>query len=73
MNGNIVVSSNGTEVGLYASNNLTRLKDTTWFNEDIYVVDGKVVKGNKGSTDFYTKDDPGVTVIKQRTWPSYGV
>ena len=73
MNGNIIISSNGTEVGIYASNNLTRLKDSDWFNEDIYVIDGKVAKGSKGSTDFYTKDDPGVTLIKQRTWPSYGV
>ncbi len=38
MNGNIVVTSNGTSVGVKASNNLIRLKDTDWFNEKIYAV-----------------------------------
>ncbi|MCR5231067.1 MAG: MBL fold metallo-hydrolase [Acholeplasmatales bacterium] len=71
MNGNVVVSSNGLNVGLYASNNLIRLKDTSWFNEDIYVVNGKVRPSSSG--EFYKEGDPGVSKIKQRTWPSYGV
>ena len=37
-NGNICVSSNGNYIGLYGSNNLTKLKDTEWFNEEVYVI-----------------------------------
>ena len=40
MNGNIIVSSNGINVGLYASNNLIKLKDSNWFNSTI-ILDGK--------------------------------
>ena len=72
LNGNVVVSSDGTNVGLTAKD-LTRLKDTTWFNETIYVVDGKVASGSKGSEEFYTKDSPGAVAIPQRTWPANGV
>lgn len=35
MNGNVCVSCNGTNVGLKASNNLTKLKDSEWFNTTI--------------------------------------
>ena len=73
MNGNVIVSSDGTNVGLKATNNLIRLKDTDWFNRIIYVVDGKVASGSKGSKDFYTEASPGATAIPQRTWPSNGV
>ena len=73
MNGNIVVSSNGTKVGLNASNNLIRLKDTEWFNEQVYVVDGKIAKGNKGSKDFYTSNDSGAQLVPRRVWPQNGV
>ena len=69
MNGNIIVSSNGTNIGLSASNNLTKLKDTAWFNETIYVKDGKNVDKKK-STDFYTKDTPDVTERPRRIWPN---
>lgn len=71
MNGDVIVSSNGTDVGLFASNNLTRLKDTSWFNADIYVVNGKVKPSSSG--DFYKEGDPNVVKIKQRTWPQYGI
>lgn len=71
MNGNVIVSSNGTDVGLFASNNLIRLKDTDWFNADIYVVNGKVKPSNSG--EYYKDGDPGVSKIKQRTWPTSGV
>lgn len=35
MNGNIIVSSNGINIGLWASNNLIKLKDSEWFNQII--------------------------------------
>ncbi len=41
MNGNITVSCNGDNVGLKASDNLTRLKDSEWFNEKIYAIKTK--------------------------------
>ena len=63
------VSSNGTSVGLKASNNLTKLKDTDWFNAEIYVnSSGNNVSG-KGKEDFFTTG----TKVKRRTWPSDGV
>ena len=69
MNGNIIVSFNGTTVGLKASNNLIKLKDTDWFNADIYVnSSGNNVSG-KGKEDFFTTG----TKVKRRIWPSYGV
>ena len=72
MNGNIVVSSNGTYIGISASKNLTKLKDTTWFNEEVYVNSkGNNVSGAK-KTDFFNADTEGVTLRKRRTWPSYG-
>ena len=73
MNGNIVVSSDGKEVGIQASNNLTKLKDTEWFNADIYVDSSGKNVSSKGSHDFYTKDTPGVTKVKRRIWPANGV
>ena len=39
MNGNIVVSCDNSGVGLWASNNLTKLKDSEWFNTKI-TIDG---------------------------------
>lgn len=87
MNGNVIISSNGTNVGLSSTNNLTRLKDTEWFNEKIYAVKTKDTytwneAGDKfpvyqncpksGSTDFYTKDTEGAVLIPRRTWPENG-
>ena len=73
MNGNIVLSFNGTTVGLKASNNLIRLKDTEWFNADIYVdSSGNNVSG-KGKEDFFTAETSGVTKVKRRIWPANGV
>lgn len=40
MNGNIIVSCNDTGVGLFASNNLIKLKESEWFNTKI-IIDGK--------------------------------
>lgn len=77
-NGIIVVSFNGTNVGLFSSvNNLTRLKDSEWFNAEIYVKqDSKGYNINcsgAGKSDFYTTDTTGATKVKRRIWPSYGV
>lgn len=68
MNGNIIVSSNGTAIGLTASNNLTKLKDTAWFNEEIYVVGDNHCSGI-GKKDFYTAETPGAVLVKRRVWP----
>lgn len=43
LNGNIVVSCGGQNIGLWASNNLTKLKDTEWFNSSI-TLDGNTRK-----------------------------
>ncbi|MCR5647300.1 MAG: MBL fold metallo-hydrolase [Acholeplasmatales bacterium] len=73
MNGNIIVSSDGEKVGLNASNNLTRLKNTEWFNAEIYVDSAGNNVSNKGKEDFFTADTAGVTKIKRRIWPTDGV
>ena len=77
MNGNIIISSNGLNVGLKGSNNNIKLKDTTWFNEDIYVLkDSKGFDINcsaSGKTDWYTNETSGATLIKRRIWPEYGL
>lgn len=73
MNGNIIVSFNGESVGINASNNLTRLKDTAWFNADIYVDSSGNNVSKKGNEDFYTSETPNVTKVKRRTWPANGV
>ena len=39
MNGNICISSNGNKIGIWASNNLTKLKDTAWITHLIGVDD----------------------------------
>lgn len=40
LNGNIIVSCSSNGIGLAASNNLTKLKDSEWFNQ-IITIDGK--------------------------------
>ena len=70
MNGNICVSSNGDYVAIYASNNLTKLKDTTWFNEEVYVVlDKNVYKVASGSYNYYSSTTEGAVKRVRRTWP----
>ena len=88
MNGNIIVSCNGSNTGISASNNLIRLKDSEWFNEKIYAVKTKATyawneAGDKfdvyqncskaDTKEFYTKDTPNAVVVSRRTWPSNGV
>jgi len=73
LNGNIIVSCNGTDVALKASNNLTKLKDSTWFNADIYYkIDSKgnrIITPQKGSDDFYDETTEGAIKGPRRTWP----
>ncbi len=85
MNGKITVSagldkSGKVQIGLDATNNLTKLKDTTWFNETVYVkdytVDSKtgIPSGknslNKGTNEFYNDKTEGVKAVPRRIWPT---
>ncbi len=86
MNGNVIISEGSDKIGIKASNNLTKLKDSEWFNRKIYAVESftytdkengdsfKVYKNcdKTGTTDFYTKDTPNAVLIKQRSWPANG-
>ena len=72
LNGNIVILSNGKELAVNCSNNNTKLKDSEWFNQKIYV------KKNKGGYDivtdssidgYFTSKTPGVKEIIRRIWP----
>ena len=70
MNGNICISSNGDYIAIYASNNLIKLKDTTWFNEEVYVVlDKNVYKVASGSYNYYSSSTEGAVKRVRRTWP----
>lgn len=70
LNGNIIISSNAEAVGVSATNNIIKLKDTAWFNETIYVdKDGNICSG-KGKEDFFISTSPGVTAVKRRVWPT---
>jgi competence protein ComEC len=70
LNGNIIISCNGN-VGVYGSNNLTKLKDTEWFNETIYVTDYEE-KDENGVPNgkVATATTTGAVAVKQRIWPS---
>jgi hypothetical protein len=70
-NGTICISSNGTNVGITATNNITKLKESTWFNEKVYVKDDLYICSGKGKTDFYTKDSENVKEVVRRIWPSF--
>ncbi len=76
LNGRMVVSDNGLYVGLYATNNLTKIKDTEWFNEDVYVDSTRnIASGKLGSKLFYkyystNYEYDGLIKVKRRTWPS---
>lgn len=73
MNGNIVISSNSTAIGVSASNNITKLKDTAWFNQTVYVVyDSKnnpLICSGSGKEDFYTAETEGAVALPRRVWP----
>lgn len=68
MNGNIIVSCAGEDVALAASNNLTKLKDTEWFNSKIYVDDKNNFVSQKGRKDYFTKDSENVHEVPFRVW-----
>lgn len=67
LNGNITIQSNGVDLTLSCSNNDTILKDSSWFNETIYVKDNLISSG-KGKKDFYTATTPGVEAKPRRVW-----
>ncbi len=70
MNGNIIISCNGKEIGRKASNNLTILKDTEWFNGYVYL-DSSGKCATNVNKEFYTESTAGVTKRVRRTWPTY--
>lgn len=72
MNGNITISSNGVGIGLFATNHLTKLKDTAWFNAIIYVDADDKISSGKGKEDFFTQNTVGVRQVKRRIWPTVG-
>ncbi len=61
MNGNITVSCNGNDVAVAASNNLTKLKDTTWITHTVYV---------NASDQIVSKETEGATGVPCRTLPA---
>lgn len=69
MNGNIIVSSNGLNIGLDSTNNLIKLKDSEWFNQTVYVDNNDNIVSKKGKEDFFTAETPGVTAVVRRVWP----
>ena len=69
MNGTILVKYNGVELNVTCSNNTTKLKDTDWFNETVYVVSNNISSG-KGKTDFYTAETAGAIAVPRRIWPT---
>ena len=73
-NGNIIISCDGTQIGIAASNNLIKLKDSEWFNEQIAVkVDSKnrntICSGTK-KKDYYLSTDENVVMVPRRVWPT---
>lgn len=71
LNGNIIVSSNGIDTAVSASNNTTKLKDSEWFNETVYVLNDLYISSGKGKIDFYTANTPNSKPVVRRTWPNY--
>ncbi|MBR4237280.1 MBL fold metallo-hydrolase [bacterium] len=71
MNGNICISSNGDYIAIYASNNLTKLKDTDWFNEEVYLIlDKGIYKvSEKKQSSYYSSTTEGAVKRVRRTWP----
>lgn len=70
LNGTITVSCNGSGVAVSATNNVTKLKDTEWFNETVYVDSNNNICSGKGEEDFFTINTEGVTAVPRRVWPS---
>ncbi|MBQ3253008.1 MAG: hypothetical protein IJA65_00490, partial [Acholeplasmatales bacterium] len=70
LNGNIIISSNGLGVGIDATNNIIKLKDTEWFNQTVYVDSSGNISSGKGKEDFFTSVTEGVKAVPRRIWPS---
>lgn len=70
LNGNIIISSNGLGVGIDATNNIIKLKDTEWFNQTVYVDSSGNISSGKGKEDFFTSVTEGVKSVPRRIWPS---
>lgn len=72
MNGNIIVSSNLDKTSVASTNNLIKLKDSAWFNQEIYVED-YVESDSNGVPNgklYYGDDLEGKTKVKMRYWPT---
>lgn len=74
LNGTITISCNGTQIGISATNNIIKLKDSDWFNEKIYVIESEkgiqqIASGNKKS-DYFNESDENVKLITRRVWPT---
>jgi len=73
MNGNIIISSNGNYIGIYATNNLIKLKDTEWFNAEVYCIydnskDIYYVCEKLKASEYYNESTIGAIKVKRRTW-----
>ena len=71
LNGDIIVTYNGVDLKVQGTNNTIKLKDTTWFNETVYVKSNDSIVSKSGATDFFTATTEGVTAVPRRIWPTY--
>lgn len=71
LNGNIIISSNGVNIGVNATNNTIKLKDSDWFNGTCYVDNSNRLYPKDGkSSNYYNSSDSGVKAVTRRTWPN---
>ena len=72
MNGNIIVSSNLDKTSVASTNNLIKLKDSAWFNQEIYVENYTESDSNgvPNGKMYYGDDTDGKTKVKMRYWPT---
>ncbi len=73
MNGDVIISCNGNNIGVSSTNNITKLKDTEWFNDTVYLNPSGYIVSAKGKTDFFTATTANCAPAQRRIWPSYGV
>ena len=66
MNGNITISCDGLNIGVAASNNTTKLKDTEWFNTTVYI---NSKNEYCDSSKYFTASTSGVKPVVRRVWP----
>ena len=70
LNGIFTISCNGTNIGVNATNNTIKLKDTDWFNGTVYVdSDNRLYKKGDKNYNYYNSTDENVTAVKRRHWP----